>query len=337
MRTMKAIGCEHHGGVEALAFHEVEAPDPTGRDLRVRVHASALNPVDLKVVSGTRGAARIEAPPLVPGYDASGVVDAVGDACRLFRPGDSVYLAGDIGRRGSHAEYVLADERLVGHKPRTLTHPEAAALPLTALTAWELLVESMGASVDGTNGHERLLVIGGGGGVGSIAIQIARRVCALDVVATASREASRALCRRLGATHVLDHTRDLVAESRAVGIESYDYVLATCEPDAISAWMTLLAPFGRLGLILPPRAPIDLAPLFPKRASIHFELMFTRPRTGIELERQGAILDRVSELVEAGELETTCTRTIPWTRFQEGYQDIQSGHGLGKTVLVVRG
>jgi zinc-binding alcohol dehydrogenase family protein len=331
---MKAIGIRAYGGLEALSFLDVPDPQPGPRDLVVRVRAAGVNPVDGKVRSGLRRAAPLGAP-LVLGWDGSGVVEHAGAECTRFRPGDEVYFAGDIGRPGCHAERVAVDERIVGRKPRKLTHAHAAALPLTLLTAWEAFVETMGAPADGSARGAAALVVGGGGGVGSIAIQVAKRVCGLRVVATASRAESRAFCTKMGAEAVLDHTEDLKAQTDALGLAGYDFILDTAEPGNLPALARVLNPFGRICCILPAEGELDLAELFAKRATLGFEMMFARTRFGVEPERQGRILDDAAALLDQGVLRTTLTRTLDWGHFVEAHRQIETGHTVGKIVLEI--
>jgi NADPH2:quinone reductase len=331
---MRAIGFTEHGGPEVLKFVEVPDPEPGPGDLVVRVHAAGVNPVDAKVRVGTRGGPLDG--PRIPGWDASGVVETAGPGSR-FKPGDEVYFAGDIGRPGAYAEKVAVDQRLVGRKPKSLTHAEAAAMPLTTLTAWEAFLECMGAREGGADGvrGRNALIVGGAGGVGSIGIQVAMGVCGLDVVATASRPESRAFCERMGARAVLDHTKDLKAQTQALGLEGYDYILSTVDASNFGLMADLLNPVGALCYIVPPPGPLDLSAFFPKRASLSFELMFARARFGAEPERQGFILERASTLIDEGVLRTTLTRTLSWTDFVEAHRQIDSGHTLGKIVLEV--
>ncbi|MCK6460270.1 MAG: zinc-binding alcohol dehydrogenase family protein [Planctomycetes bacterium] len=334
---MRAIGFTEHGGPEVLRFVEVPEPRPGPRDIVVRVHAAGVNPVDAKVRAGTRGGPLDG--PRVPGWDASGVVVAAGPRC-TWKPGDEVFFAGDIGRPGAYAERVAVDERLVGRKPRRLTHAEAAAMPLTTLTAWEAFVECMGAPFGAEPSPEPVrgtaaLVVGGGGGVGSVAIQVASRVCGLDVVATASREDSRAFCERMGARAVLDHGKDLRAQTDALGLKGYDYILSTVDTRNLPALVDVLNPAGALCYIVPPHGPLDLSAFFPKRASLSFELMFARARHDAQPGRQGLILRRASELLDEGVLRTTLTQTLPWTEFAEAHRRIDGGHTIGKIVLEI--
>ena len=331
---MKAIGITEYGGPEKLSFLDVPEPQPGPRDLVVRVHAAGVNPVDAKVRSGLRRGMPLEGP-LVVGWDGSGVVEAAGPECRRFRPGDEVFFAGDVARPGCHAEKVAVDERIVGRKPRNLTHAESAAIPLTAITAWEALLENMGVPESDTPGGATLLVVGGGGGVGAIAIQIAKVVCGLHVVATASRSESRAFCQKFHADSVIDHTEDLKAQTDALGLDGYDYVLSAADTSNLAAVVQVLNPLGRICYILPAHGPLDLTELFMKRASLSFEMMFTRPLLDVEPERQGAILDRVAGLLEAGVLRTTLTRTLDWSHFGEAHRQIETGHTTGKIVLEI--
>jgi len=331
---MKAIGITQYGGPEALSFLEVPEPQAGPRDLVVRVRAGGLNPVDAKVRSGLRRGVPLEGP-LVLGWDGSGVVEVAGPECRRFRAGDEVFFAGDVGRPGCHAEKVAVDERIVGRKPRNLTHAEAAAMPLTTITAWEALLENMGAPECDAPSGKTLLVVGGGGGVGSVAIQIGKVVCGLRVVATASRSESRAFCGKMHADSVIDHTEDLKSQTEALGLAGYDYVLSAADTSNLPALIPVLNPLGRICYILPAHAPLDLSELFMKRASLSFEMMFTRPLLGVEPERQGAILDRVAGLVEAGALRTTLTRTFDWSHFGEAHRQIETGHTTGKIVFEI--
>jgi len=341
---MRAIGFTEHGGPEVLRFVEVPEPRPGPKDLVVRVHAAGVNPVDAKVRAGVRGGPLDG--PRVPGWDASGVVEAAGPECR-HKPGDEVFFAGDIGRPGSYAEKVAVDERLVGPKPRSLTHAEAAAMPLTTLTAWEAFLECMGAPPEayGESAPSQFrmapvrgldtLIVGGGGGVGSIAIQVATRVCGLSVAATASRPDSRAFCESMGARAVLDHARNLRAQTDALGLKGYDYILSTVDTRNLPEMSDLLNPAGSLCYIVPPHGPLDLSAFFPKRASLSFELMFARARHDAQPERQGLILRRASRLLDEGVLKTTLTRTLPWTDFAEAHRRIDSGRTVGKIVLEI--
>jgi len=272
---MKAVGYRKSLPVdhpEALIDLDLPRPEPRGRDLLVAVRAVSVNPVDYKV--------RLRAAPppgevKVLGFDAAGIVEEVGPECRLFRPGDAVFYAGDIKRPGTDAEYHLVDERIVGRKPETLDYPAAAALPLTSITAWEMLFDRLGVQRDGGSGAS-ILVIGGAGGVGSILIQLARRLTALTVIATASRPETRDWCLTLGAHHVVDHGAGLVAGIAALDSPPVAYVASLTHTDRhFAAVAEVVAPQGKVALIDDPE-PIDVRILKTKSVSLHWEMMFTR-------------------------------------------------------------
>jgi NADPH2:quinone reductase len=308
---------------------DVELPDPTatGHDLLVRVEAVSVNPVDTKVRAPK---AQVEAKPKVLGYDAAGIVEAVGDAVTLFKPGDPVYYAGDITRSGSDAMLHLVDERIVGRKPSSLDSAAAAALPLTSLTAWELLFDRFGFDEYGGDAGKTLLVLAGAGGLGSIAIQLGR-LAGLQVIATASRAESVEWCKRMGANHVVDHRQPLRSQLERIGLSSVD-----AEP----YWTQiadLVAAQGRIGLVVGLRNALDLELLKNKSASVHWEFMFTRAMFGTaDMVRQHEILDRVAELVDQGRLRTTVTETlrpIDAANLREAHRRLESGTSIGKIVL----
>jgi zinc-binding alcohol dehydrogenase family protein len=332
---MKAIGQAEYGGPEVLSMMEVADPEPGPRDLVVRVSAASINPVDAKVRSGMGKTGAVQTPPLICGWDACGVVEAVGRECTRFGVGEEVYFAGDIGRPGCHAELVAVDERIVGRKPRRLSDGEAAAVPLTAITAWEALIENLGAPDDGSAEDATALIVGGGGGVGSIGIQIAKRVCGMQVTATASRDESRTFCEAMGADHVIDHSQELCAQAEAVGHKGFDYILCTSDCSNLPAVVKILNPVGRICYILPAHERLDLSELFMKRGTISFEMMFARPRLDAHPQMQGALLNRVSELLDTGTLVSTLTDTLDWNEFQEAHRRIDTGHTTGKIVMTV--
>lgn len=335
---MKAVGLYRPLPIEdpeSLVDVDVPTPSPAGRDLLVAVKAIGVNPVDYK-----RRAARapIADPPRILGWDAAGVVEATGPDVSLFRPGDAVYYAGSVTRPGVNAEYHLVDERIVGRKPGTLGFAQAAALPLTTLTAWEGLFDRMGVSRTGAHAGRRLLVIGGAGGVGSIAIQLAKRLARLDVVATASRPESAAWVRELGADHVVDHARDLPPQLAALGRAEVDYVLCLTHTDHyFPAFAPLVAPEGHICAIVPTQRPVDLAPLMAKSVTFSWELMFTRSTFGTpDMGAQHDILDETAALVEAGTLRTTATThlgAIHAANLRRAHALLEGGHVVGKIVL----
>lgn len=320
---------------EALLDVEMETPSPGPHDLLVRIEAVSVNPVDTKVRAPKP---QVEATPKILGYDAAGVVEAVGDAVSDFAVGDAVYYAGDITRPGSNAQFQLVDARLVAKKPDTLDFTQAAALPLTALTAWELLFERMPYSIDGGGVGRSLLVIAGAGGVGSIAIQLAK-LAGFTVIATASREETVAWCRALGADHVIDHRQDLAPQLQTLGIEAVDAALNLADTDRYwDVLGELLAPQGHVGLIVEPAGALKIGdPYKAKSIGIHWELMFTRSRFKTpDMAEQGRILARVAALVDAGRLRTTLTDTlspISADTLREAHRRLESGRTIGKLAV----
>lgn len=281
------------------AFVEVERdrPTPGPRDLVVEVRAVALNPVDTKVRKGRGGK--------VLGWDASGVVVEVGAAVERFAVGDAVYYAGDITRPGCNSDLHAVDERIVGRKPKSLSHLEAACLPLTALTAWEGLYEQLGVQAGGS-----LLVLNGAGGVGSIVTQLARRISAMTVIATASRPETIAWCEEMGANHIVNHRESLPEQLEAIGVPQVDAIFCCHGTDRYFETMAkLVAPQGRIVSIVETNTPLPMSGLFAKKAGFSWEFMFAKAmhRTP-DMDSQGVILDRVAALVDAGTLRHTLTR-----------------------------
>jgi len=309
-----------------------DPPAPTGRDLLVRVHAVSVNPVDTKI-------RRNVDPPgadKVLGWDAAGVVVAVGPEASLFKPGDAVFYAGAIDRPGSNAELQLVDERIVGRKPASLDFAEAAALPLTAITAWELLFDRLGATRGDAGGT--LLVVGAAGGVGSMAVQIARRLTGLTVIGTASRPETQAWVRELGAHHVVDHRGGLLGPVRAVAPEGVDYVMSLTHTEQhYEALVELLKPQGRLGLIDDPATPIDIRAMKRKSISLHWEFMYTRSLFHTaDMAAQHRLLQEVADLVDAGVLRGTMRErfgAIDAANLRRAHAQLESGSTIGKIVL----
>jgi zinc-binding alcohol dehydrogenase family protein len=334
---MKAIGYTQPGAIdrdEALLDIELPDPVPGARDLLVEVRAISVNPVDTKVRKGTAPTA---GETKVLGWDAAGVVRTVGSKVTLFKPGDEVYYAGSIARAGANSERHVVDERVVGHKPASLDFASAAALPLTAITAWELLFDRLGVSRDGGEGRT-LLVVGAAGGVGSILVQLARRLTRLRVVGTASRAETIAWVKQLGANDVIDHARPIAEELRRAGIPQVDYIASLTHTSA--HWPQLveaLAPQGRIGLIDDPETPLDIMPLKRKAASLHSELMFTRALFETpDMIEQHNLLDEVARLVDAGVLQTTLGEhygSINATNLKRAHVLLESGKARGKVVL----
>ena len=333
---MKAVGYRQNLPIEqpeSLIDLDLPEPQPGPRDLRVRVAAISVNPVDTKV---RRNAAPEAGQARTLGWDAVGTVDAVGSAVTGFALGDRVYYAGSIVRPGANSELHLVDERIVAKAPATLGDAEAAALPLTAITAWELLFDRLQVP-RGSGAGQTLLVTGGAGGVGSILIQLARQLTQLRVVATASRPETRQWCLDLGAHVVVDHSRPLAAELKAAGIEAVDLVASLTQtaqhyPQLIEA----LKPQGRLGLI-DDMPQLDAMPLKTKAISLHWEMMFTRSRFETpDMAEQGALLAEVAALVDAGRLRTTLGEhygRIDAANLRRAHAFVESGRARGKVVL----
>ncbi|MEF7617175.1 zinc-binding alcohol dehydrogenase family protein [Aquincola sp. MAHUQ-54] len=315
---------------------DLDLPEPTLKphDLLVEVKAVSVNPVDTKVrknVAPPAGEAK------VLGWDAAGIVRAVGPAVTRFRVGDRVWYAGAIDRPGSNSELHAVDERIAGPMPATLGFAEAAALPLTSITAWELLFDRLGVPRDGGEG-QALLVIGGAGGVGSILVQIARQLTKLTVIATASRTETVAWAERMGAHHVIDHRKPLTEELRRIGHPQVPLVASlTATEQHFAAIVEALAPQGRLALIDDPATPIDVTALKRKSLSLHWELMFTRSLFQTpDMDAQHTLLGEVARLVDAGVLRSTVTErfgTISAANLKRAHAWVESGRAIGKGVL----
>lgn len=314
---------------------DLPMPAAAGRDLLVEIRAVSVNPVDAKV----RASAAVESGDhRVLGYDAAGVVKAVGPEVTLFQPGDAVFYAGALDRPGTNAEFHLVDERIVGRKPESLSFEQAAALPLTAITAYEAMLHRMKVQEPVAGAANAILIIGGAGGVGSIAIQLARELTDLTVIATASRPETQAWIRELGADHVIDHSQPLAPQVEALGLGSPAFVFSTTETEQhLDDVLALIAPQGRFCLIDDPKNPMDLRPFKRKALSIHWELMFTRSLYQTEdMIEQHKLLDHVAELVDAGRIRTTLAETygtINAANLKRAHAMIESGRAKGKIVL----
>lgn len=334
---MKAVGYKESLAIEnpsALLDIEIPVPRAENRDLLVEIRAISVNPVDVKV----RMRARPEKEEYkVLGWDAAGIVKEVGPEAALFKPGDEVYYAGSIARQGSNSEFHLVDERIVGRKPKTLNFAHAAALPLTTITAWELLFDRLGVPKDKTKDERSLLVIGGAGGVGSILIQLARKLTGLTVIATASRPETQAWCIELGAHHVIDHTKPFAEQLSFIGCSQVNLIASLTATDHhYPAVVDVLAPQGKFGLIDDPRT-LDARPLKQKAASLHWEFMFARPLFNTpDILEQHNLLNQVAELVDTEVLRTTADNDfgqINATNLKRAHALIESGRSRGKIVL----
>lgn len=317
---------------ESLLDVTLPEPSPGPRDLKVRVHAVSVNPVDTKV-------RKRAAPPAgehkVLGWDATGVVEAVGAQVTLFKPGDRVWYAGDITRAGSNAELQCVDERIVGRMPQSLSFAQAAALPLTAITAWEVLFDRLEV---GEKTPGALLIVGAAGGVGSIMTQLARQLTPLTVIGTASRPETQAWVRELGAHHVIDHTLSLTAELQRIGVPSVTHVASLTQTHLHYAEIVkALAPQGRLSLIDDPATPLDVMLLKGKSLSLRWESMFTRSMFQTpDMQAQHELLNRVAQLVDEGRIRSTLGEhfgAINAANLKRAHAFIESGVARGKVVL----
>ena len=318
---------------DPAALLDIELPKPVarGRDLLVRIEAISVNPVDTKI---RRNVSPDNNQYKVLGWDAAGTVESVGEQASLFQPGDRVWYAGAIDRPGTNAEYHLVDERIVAGMPASLGFREAAALPLTSITAWELLFDRLKLSMD-SNGS--LLIIGAAGGVGSIMVQLAKYLTGATVIATASRPETREWVASLGAVHVINHARPLAEELMAIGYQQVDYIASlTNTADHLAEIVDIIAPQGRLGVIDDP-GTLDIMPFKRKSVSIHWEFMFTRSffETDDMLE-QHKLLSAVARMVDNGAIKTTIANDfgpINAANLIEAHALLESGKSRGKIVL----
>ncbi|MFY7696965.1 MAG: zinc-binding alcohol dehydrogenase family protein [Cyanobium sp.] len=330
--TTQGPSPEHPEGILRDTFLSFP-PLPGPHDLRVRVEAVAVNPVDLKV----RSTLAPGAPPQVLGWDGAGVVEAVGDAVQTFRLGDAVMFAGAIQRSGCQAESVVVDARLAGRKPANLSFAEAAALPLTGLTAWESLFDCLGLDPEGGDRGRTLLILGGAGGVGSLAIQLARRA-ELRVIATASRPESQAWVKQLGAEWVVDHSLPIAPQLDALGLDTVDAIANFHDTDRYWELMAeRIRPQGAIVALVSSKGGLDLNLLKSKSVRFCWEYMFTRSQFQTpDMEEQGKILDALAAAAEAGTVVSTAQtflQPISATTLSEAYSLLEGGHTLGKIVL----
>ena len=336
---MKAVGLHRYLPIdhpESLLDLEVDTPVAKGRDLLLDVRAVSVNPVDTKRRAGTPATRdKTEDPARILGWDGAGVVKACGPEARLFKPGDEVYWAGSVIRQGSNSQFQLVDERIVGRKPKSLDFAHAAALPLTTLTAWELMFDRMGIakSLDRAGARDagkRVLILAGAGGVGSIAIQVAKTLAHLHVIATASRPESAAWAKAMGADEVVDH-RDLK-------VDEVDYLLIFASTDLYWPMIPkLVKPQGKVGLIVRPTKPVDLTLLHDKSITACLEGMFTRSIYQTpDMQAQHALLTEAAGLVDAGVLQSTFKENlgrINAENLKAAHRRLEAGREVGKLVL----
>ncbi|CAH1205386.1 zinc-binding alcohol dehydrogenase family protein [Paenibacillus sp. JJ-223] len=337
-KTMKAVGLYNYLPIEdpqSLIDIELDTPTPTGRDLLVKVNAVSVNPVDYKVRSPKD---REESVPKVLGWDVSGVVEQVGSDVTLFQPGDEVFYAGSIMRPGGNSEFHLVDERIVGSKPSRVGFAEAAALPLTSITAWESLYDRLGISqTKEHNEGKNILIIGAAGGVGSIATQLAK-YSGLTVVGTASRPESADWIKELGADYVINHFEALVPQLKAIGMEQVDYIL--CLNSTGKHWANMaeaIAPQGKICSVVETAEPLNLTLLMNKSATFAWEFMFTRSTYQTpDMIEQHALLNEIARLVDEGVIRTTTNETlspINAANLRKAHAMLETGRTVGKIVL----
>ncbi|MGG1217395.1 zinc-binding alcohol dehydrogenase family protein [Priestia endophytica] len=329
---MKAVGLYKYLPItneESLVDVEVEQGNPTGHDLLIRVQAVSVNPVDTKVRAPKD---KEEEKPKILGFDASGIVEEVGEECSLFKKGDTVYYAGSIGRQGTNSEYHLVDERIVGRKPENLSFAEAAAMPLTTLTAWEGLFQRLHVQEG-----ESILIINGGGGVGSIAIQLAKQA-GLTVIATSSRIETSEWCKGLGADFIINHYESMEEQLKEHGMESVDNIFCLHSTDKHWKEMSkVIRPQGKICSIVENEEPIDLKLLQDKSISFFWEFMFTRPLYETDdMVDQHHILNKVGEELEKGNLQHTLQETISpinAENMRKAHGKVEKGKMIGKIVV----
>lgn len=335
---MKAIGFSEHLDIkDPKSLFEFETPKPTpkGHDLLVKVNAVSVNPVDVGVRRSGHG--KLSKPKII-GWDACGIVEKVGSQVSLFSPGDRVYYAGSFKRSGSNSEYQLVDERIVGNAPKSLTDAQAAAMPLTSLTAYEALFEQLSLSQDKTsNEGKTILIINGAGGVGSVATQLASNA-GLTVIATASRPESINWVKSHGATDVVNHRKNLVNEVHKLGYKYVDYILELKDID--SHWKEmceLIKPEGAIASITENRRPINLRLLTPKKAIFAWEWMYTKSYYHTsDMQSQHDILNKIATLIDNSELQCTLTQSlspINADNLREAHSLVENGHMIGKVVV----
>jgi zinc-binding alcohol dehydrogenase family protein len=339
---MKAIGYIKNLPITddaSLTDIELEQPVATGQDLLVKVKAIAVNPVDYKIrqnVPSNNDQYK------VIGWDAVGEVIATGEAASQFKPGDQVYYAGDLNRQGSNAEYQLVDQRLVGHKPKSLSDADAAALPLTTITAWEMLFEHLAIEKvtvgSGEKSNDVILVIGAAGGVGSILVQLAKTLTGATVIGTASRESSNSWIKELGADYVVDHTKPLAPQIEALNIGQVSHVASLNSTDSyFDTYVELLKPFGKIAMIDDPAAPLDIMKMKPKSLSLHIEFMYARSMFQAEdMVEQSRLLSTVADLVDQGYIKTTVGKhlgLINAVNLKAAHESLEAGRSIGKIVL----
>lgn len=331
---MKSIEAYYNSNTRSQDFRVVDREmQPLGeRDIRVSVKAIAANPVDYKVASTVKDAS---SEPKVLGWDASGVVTEVGSKVEHYKVGDEVFYSGAVGRPGSNAESEVIDERIVGIKPKSLTHKEAAAIPLTAVTAWEAIFDQLKFPREG---GKSVLILGAAGGMGSIAIQLLRTLTQAIVIGTASRFETQRWARELGADFVIDHRKDITAQLKEIGHPEVDYILCFNDTDMyFPKFAEWLKPFGKVTSIVETKDPVNLGPLKSKSITFSWEFMFTRSTYQTpDMDEQGRILNEVSLLIDAKKIRTTLGLDLgemSVSNIKKAHELLKSGKAIGKIVM----
>jgi len=339
---MKAIGYKKSlpiSYIDSLVDIEIPQPIATGRDILVKISAIAVNPVDYKIRQNKPSETDEYK---VIGWDAVGEIVAMGENATKFQLGDKVYYAGDLTRQGSNAEYQLVDERIVGHKPKSLSDVEAAALPLTTITAYEMLFEHLALPKTMPDSSEKsndvILVVGAAGGVGSILVQLAKAITGATIIATASRESSKVWVEKLGAHHVVDHSKPLKPQIDALNIGQVTHVASLNGTESyFDTYIELLAPFGKIAMIDDPQKPLDVMKMKFKSLSLHIEFMYARSMfNAVDIEEQSHLLNHVSDLIDCGYIQTTVGKElglINADNLKLAHEELESGKSIGKIVL----
>ncbi|KEO72657.1 NADPH:quinone reductase [Anditalea andensis] len=335
---MKAIGFKkslHIDEADSFIEFEKEIPTAEGRDILVKIEAISVNPVDYKIRKNSLKDTQQDIPKVI-GWDAIGTVEATGDEVTLFKKGDRVYYAGDLTRDGSNQEFQIVDERIVGMAPKNISIEQAAAMPLTSLTAYEILFDRLQLNKE-KDKDKTILIIGGAGGVGSVGIQLAKKVLGLSVIATASREVTAEWCLKMGADHLVNH-QDLVSEVKKIGFEQVDFIVDFVNLNEYwDAIVELIKPQGKIGSISDPTGPVPLNQLKKKSAAFYWELMFTRAMFQTEdMIAQHHILNQISQLLDEGILQPTMNTTLDGftaENMKAAHRLLESGKSVGKLVV----
>ncbi|MET1056580.1 MAG: zinc-binding alcohol dehydrogenase family protein [Pedobacter sp.] len=334
---MRAIGFKQSLDIteqDSFVSFETAVPEASGRDILVKIKAISVNPVDYKIRQKSAKDVTLDEPKVI-GWDAAGTVEAVGEEVTSLKVGDEVYYSGDLKRSGCNSEYQLVDERIVGKKPSSLSYEAAAAMPLTTITAWEMLFERFG--IRDKDKGKSILIVGGAGGVGSIATQIAKQVGGLTVISTASRDETVEWCKLQGADYVVNH-KDLINEVHKAGFEQVDFIFDCADLNFYwDAFAELIKPQGKIGSISDAKEPVNLIQLKPKSVSIHWEFMFTRSSYQTEdMISQSHILNIAADLFDESRLKSTIYNTLQGLsveNIKDAHRLLESGKAIGKTVI----